>query len=156
MRQLFAACLLTFSVGAVIAQDSSGKPGAGVYAAHCVACHQPDGQGAPGVAPPLAGNVGRHAASPDGRNYLARVPLTGMVGTIAVDGVRYVGNNMPSFAALSDADIASVIGYVLRDFNGIDDISWLTPAFVAGVRQTGGTPNETHKQRGRLAAATGG
>lgn len=156
MRQLFAACLLMLPAGVLLAQDSQGKPGAGVYAAHCVACHQPEGQGAPGVAPPLAGNVGRHVVTPEGRNYLARVPLTGMVGTITVDGVRYIGNNMPSFAALSDADIASVVGYVLRDFNGIADISWLTPEFVASVRQTGGTPNETHKQRGRLAAASGG
>lgn len=156
MRQLFAACLFMLPAGGLLAQDFPVKPGAGVYAAHCVACHQLEGQGAPGVAPPLAGNVGRHAASPDGRNYLARVPLTGMVGTITVDGVRYIGNNMPSFATLSDADIASVVGYVLRDFNGIADISWLTPEFVASVRQTGGTPNETHKQRGRLAAASGG
>lgn len=156
MRQLFAACLLALNVGGLLAEDAPGKPGSGVYAAHCVACHQPDGQGAPGVAPPLAGNVGRHAASPEGRNYLARVPLTGMVGSITVDGVRYIGNNMPSFAALSDDDIASVVGYVLRDFNGVTDVTWLTPAFIAGVRQMGGTPNETHKQRGRLPAATGG
>jgi len=156
MRQLFAACLLTIHAGVLLAQDTQGKPGAGIYATHCVACHQPEGQGAPGVAPPLAGNVGRHAASPEGRNYLARVPLTGMVGTITVDGVRYIGNNMPSFATLSDADIASVVGHILRDFNGIADISWLTPEFVASIRQTGSTPNETHKQRGRLLAASGG
>ncbi|MDP3538329.1 MAG: cytochrome c [Azonexus sp.] len=156
MRQLFATCLLTLHAGMLLAQDAQGKPGAGIYATHCVACHQPDGQGAPGVAPPLAGNVGRHAGNPEGRNYLARVPLVGMVGTITVDGVRYLGNNMPSFSALSDADIASVVGYVLRDFNGVADLSWLTPDFVAGVRQSGGTPNETHKQRGRLPVATGG
>jgi mono/diheme cytochrome c family protein len=156
MRRLFAASLLLLNGGVLLAEDAQGKPGAGVYAANCVACHQPDGQGAPGVAPPLAGNVGRHVGSPEGRNYLARVPLTGMVGTITVDGVRYVGNNMPSFAALSDADIASVVGYVLRNFNGIADVDWLTPEFVAGVRQTGGTPNETHKQRGRLPVAAGG
>jgi mono/diheme cytochrome c family protein len=156
MRALFVAGLLMLHTGGLLAEVLPGKPGAGLYVAHCVACHQPEGQGAPGVAPPLAGNVGRHAGNPEGRNYLARVPLTGMVGSITVDGVRYLGNNMPSFAALSDADIASVLGYVLRDFNGVADISWLTPDFVASVRQSGGTPNETYKQRGRLPAATGG
>lgn len=152
MRQLFATCLLTLHAGVLFAQNAQDKPGASIYATHCVACHQPDGQGAPGVAPPLASNVGRHAGTPEGRNYLVRVPLTGMVGSITVDGVRYLGNNMPSFAALSDADIASVIGHVLREFNGVAEVAWLTPEFVSGVRQTGGTPNETHKKRGRLPA----
>jgi mono/diheme cytochrome c family protein len=156
MRQLFAACLLTLHAGVLLAVETQGKPGAAIYATHCVACHQPEGQGAPGVAPPLAGNIGRHVTSPEGRNYLVRVPLFGMVGTITVDGIRYLGNNMPSFIALSDADIAGVVGYVLREFNGVTDISWLTPGFVTSVRQAGGTPNETHKQRGRLPVAAGG
>ena len=156
MRALFAACLLTLNTGVLFAEEAQGKAGADIYATHCVACHQPAGQGAPGVAPPLAGNVKRYASSPEGRSFLVRVPLVGMVGTITVDGVRYVGNNMPSFAALSDADIASVVGHVLRDFNGNSDISWLTPEFVASVRQAGGTPNETHKLRGRLPVAAGG
>jgi len=156
MRQLFAAFLLALHAGVLFAEDAQGKAGAGIYATHCVACHQPEGQGAPGVAPPLAGNIGRHVASPEGRNYLVRVPLFGMVGTITVDGVRYLGNNMPSFVALSDANIAGVVGYALREFNGVTDISWLTPEFVASVRQAGGTPNETHKQRARLPVAAGG
>lgn len=155
MRRLFMACLLLLDTGVLLAGDAAGQPGAGVYATHCVACHQADGQGAPGIAPPLAGNVGRHAASEAGRNYVVRVPLTGMVGAITVDGVRYVGN-MPSFAMLSDAEIASVLGHVLRDFNGVADLSWLTPEFVGSVRQSHGTPNETYKQRSRLPAAAGG
>lgn len=156
MSQLLVASLLTFHAGVLMAEDMPARQGGGIYATHCIACHQPAGQGAPGVAPPLAGNVARYASSPEGRSFLVRVPLVGMVGTITVDGVRYVGNNMPSFAALSDHDIASVVGYVLRDFNGISDISWLTPEFVASIRQTGGTPNENHKLRGRLPVATGG
>lgn len=156
MHQLFAACLLVAHAGVLFAGDASGAPGASLYATHCVACHQPGGQGAPGVAPPLAGNVARHAGNPEGRGYLVRVPLTGMVGTITVDGVRYVGNNMPSFPALSDAEVAAILGHVLQDFNGIGDVTWLTPEFVAGIRKAGGTPNETHKLRGKLAAAAGG
>ena len=57
--------------------------------------------GAPGIAPPLAGILGKRMASEDGRNYVVRVPLTGMVGAITVDGVRYSGN-MPAFQTLSD------------------------------------------------------
>ncbi|WP_416336492.1 c-type cytochrome [Dechloromonas sp. A34] len=47
MRQLFATCLLTLHASVLLAQDAQGKPGAGIYATHCVACHQPDGQGRP-------------------------------------------------------------------------------------------------------------
>lgn len=154
MRRLFAAVSLLAAWGGVSAQAMPS--GAAVYATHCVACHQAGGQGAPGVAPPLAGNVTRHADNGEGRTYLVRVPLTGMVGTITVDGVRYVGNNMPSFATLGDAEVAAVIGHVLREFNGVTDLAWLTPEFVAGVRKAGGTPNETHKLRGKLAAGSGG
>ena len=94
MRQLLSAALLVLAAAPLSAQD---KAGAGLYATHCVACHQVEAVGAPGVAPPLAGNIGRHASTAEGRAYLARVPLTGMVGAINVGGVRYVGN-MPSFA----------------------------------------------------------
>ena len=79
---------------------------------HCVAAIRPTG-GAPGHRPPLAGNLARHAGSGGGRDYLAQVPLTGMVGAITVNGVRYTGN-MPSFAALSDGEIAAVVAYVLQ------------------------------------------
>lgn len=152
MRQLLSAALLVLAAAPLSAQD---KAGAGLYATHCVACHQVEAVGAPGVAPPLAGNIGRHASTAEGRAYLARVPLTGMVGAINVGGVRYVGN-MPSFAKLSDGEIASVLTHVLGSYEAVGDLGWLTPEFVAAVRQAGGTPNETHKLRGHLPAASGG
>lgn len=155
MRQMFAAGLLILCGGVALAEEAPAKAGAGLYATHCVACHQPAGQGAPGVAPPLMGNVAYHADNAEGRAYLVRVPLTGMVGTITVDGVRYMGNNMPSFPALGDAEVASVLAHVLREFNGVSDVTWLTPEFVAGIRKAGGSPNETHKLRGKLAAGAG-
>lgn len=126
--------------------------GAEVYADKCLACHQAGGAGAPGIAPPLASNVAGHAASAAGREYLVKVPLTGLAGAITVEGVRYQGA-MPPPPGLSDADVAVVLAYVLKDFAGQADVSWLTPEYVAGVRKAGGTPNETHKSRGRLAGA---
>ena len=154
MRSLLVAGLLLFKAGTLFAEDAQGPSGGALYATHCVACHQAEAVGAPGIAPPLAGHVGRYAGNEAGRNYLVHVPLTGMVGAITVDGVRYTGN-MPSFAALSDADIASVIGHVLREFNGVSDLSWLTPQFVGAARKRGGTPNETYRQRARLPADRG-
>lgn len=150
MGKWMVAGLLLLNAGVVLAQNT----GASLYATHCIACHQAGAQGAPGIAPPLAGNIGRHGESEAGRNYLVRVPLTGMVGTITVDGVRY-NSNMPALSVLSDEDIAAVLGYVLKDLDNVKDTSWLTPEFVARVRSSGGTPNETHKLRGRLPPAQG-
>lgn len=152
MRQLLTAALLLAVAAPLLADDQAG---AGLYASHCIACHQVEAVGAPGIAPPLAGNIGRHAANAEGRAYLVHVPLTGMVGKITVQGNRYNGN-MPSFAKLSDAEIASVLGHILKTYEGVADLGWLTPDFVASIRQAAGTPNETHKQRSRLPAATGG
>ncbi len=129
--------------------------GARLYATHCVACHQADAVGAPGIAPPLAGVLGKRVASEEGRNYVVRVPLTGMVGAITVDGVRYSGN-MPAFPTLGDGEVAAVLTHILGTYNGVSDLAWLTPEFVATVRKTGGTSNETHKIRSRVAATTGG
>ena len=138
-----------------LAGEAAGGEGARLYATHCVACHQVEAVGAPGIAPPLAGTLAKRAASEEGRQYLVKVPSTGMVGAITVEGVRYNGN-MPAFPSLSDGEIAAVLGHLLRDHNGVTDLAWLTPEFVAAVRQAGGTSNDTHKLRGRVMAATGG
>lgn len=146
------AGLALLAAGPLAAQENDG---AALYAAHCVACHQADAQGTPGIAPPLAGMLARHVASLAGREYVVRVPLTGMVGSITVNGVRYY-SNMPSFASLSDAQVAAILGHVLREFNGIAATDWLGAEFVQAVRRQGGTPNETHKLRTQLFAASGG
>jgi len=143
---LAAAC--AFPGTAALAEPA----GARLFADRCVACHQAGGVGVPGIAPPLAGNVGRMAATEAGREYLARVLLVGLVGPIHVDGVRYTGN-MPSQAALGDAELAEVLGYVLRDLEQVADLSWLTVDYVGKLRRAGGTPNEMHKLRAKLPAA---
>ncbi|WP_295007276.1 cytochrome c [uncultured Dechloromonas sp.] len=147
-RRVFASLALLAACGGALAQAD----GAALFAAHCQACHQPGAVGAPGIAPPLVGNIGRHAANEEGRRYLMRVALTGMIGSITVDGVRYTGN-MPSFAvALSDAELAAVLRHVLAGYEKVADLAWLTPEQLAATRQAGGSPNETHKMRGRLPA----
>lgn len=150
VRRVFASLGLLAACTTALAQAPAD--GAALFAAHCQACHQPGAVGAPGIAPPLVGNIGRHAANEEGRRYLLRVALSGMVGSITVDGVRYTGN-MPSFAAaLSDAELAAVLRHVLGTYEKVADLGWLTPEQLATARQAGGSPNETHKMRGRLPA----
>lgn len=148
MNRLATLLLAGLLVGPALASADAGS-GATLFANHCVACHQPDAQGAVGIAPPLAGTLAGYVGSESGRTYLVSVPLTGMVGKIVVNGQGY-NSNMPSFASLGDGEIAEVLAHVLREFNGGADSGWLTAAFVAGVRQQGGTPNATHKLRAKV------
>jgi mono/diheme cytochrome c family protein len=94
-----------------VAADATRQAGAAdgkqVFAAQCVACHQANGQGLPGVFPPLAGSewvVGDE-------RILAHILLHGIVGEISVAGVAYKGN-MPGFKQLSDAELAAVASHV--------------------------------------------
>jgi len=68
------------------------------YLLHCAGCHRPDGTGLPPDVPSLVGSLGRMVASPAGRDYLARVPGAAQ-------------------APLTDAGLASVLNWVLEEFN---------------------------------------
>ncbi len=124
--------------------------GAAVYGKHCVACHQPGAVGAPGLAPPLAGNIGKAAGSDAGKRYLVSVVLHGLSGPIEVDGVRYQSVMKAFGPMLTDDEAADVLGHLLRDIEGVADTGWLTTAYVAGVRSGGGSPGDNHKARGKL------
>lgn len=141
------AMVMTTPMPAFADQAARGKA---LYAEHCQVCHQPDGRGAQGIAPPLQDAIGRYAGQPSGREYLVSVPLTGMTGMVEMEGMRFLGR-MPSFAGLADEDIAAVLRHVLAQFNGIGDADWLTPQWVAQIRSQGGSPGLTYAQRAKLA-----
>lgn len=92
------------------------QAGAELYAKQCAACHQAGGVGAPGLAPPLAGSLGRFAVTQPGRVYLAQVLVSGVSGKVDYHGPPYVGN-MPSFKSSRDEDLAQMMGYVLGELN---------------------------------------
>lgn len=77
------------------------------YLVNCGGCHGVDGRGAPPQVPSLRGEPGRIVAVAGGREYLYRVPG-------------------PSQAPLSDAALAEVMNFVLREFSG----DTLEPSFV--------------------------
>ena len=123
-----------------------------LYQKNCVACHQATGEGIPGIAPPLKDNIGTYISAEEGKKYLAQILLRGMVGSITVQGVRY-NSNMPGFDALSDEDIASLLGYVLVEMEGLNngDIAlWLSPDFIRQERGVQGSPTLTYQIRHRL------
>ena len=79
--------------------------GKAVYETYCGLCHGSDGLGKPAQAPPLAGSewVAKDITS------LARIPLTGLNGTIQVKGRDWNLSMAPMGASLSDADLAAVL-----------------------------------------------
>jgi mono/diheme cytochrome c family protein len=71
------------------------------WAMNCQGCHRPDGNGTAGGAPRMNGVVARFLSVDGGRAYLTRVP-----------GV--------ATAPLSDAQLADLLNFVLRHFDGQD------------------------------------
>ena len=144
---LLASCALLACAGG----GPASADGAALYAAHCVACHQSDGNGAEGLAPPVAGVLGKLAGVPGGRDYLAQVMVSGMIGKITSRGVNYDGN-MPA-AALSDEEMSSVMGYVLGTFNASSQE--IPAALFARARGKRVQPSAVRKLRERIRAEVG-
>ena len=127
--------------------------GAELFAAHCQACHQAAGEGTPGIAPPLAGTLAKRAALPEGRAWLVQVLVSGLTGPITSRGEPYNGV-MPPAAALSDAEVAAVLGHVLTQFNGVGG-ALPQAADVTSARSRSVKAAELRQQRKRLLAQTG-
>jgi cytochrome c oxidase subunit 2 len=99
--------------------DDLMAKGESVYNTNCAACHQPDGQGIPGVFPAIAGSAiatGDMEAHKD-------IVLNGKAGTA-----------MQAFGAqLGDVDLAAVITYQRNAF-GNDTGDVVQPADIAAAR----------------------
>lgn len=108
------SAFVLFAVGAAAAGAQEIR-GADVYRAACVMCHQAQGEGAAGLAPPLKGSYwGKLAAT---KTYVPGVLLAGIHGPIQTDAGQFMGV-MPTQNRLSDAEIAAVSTYLFTDFNG--------------------------------------
>jgi mono/diheme cytochrome c family protein len=110
-----------------VEQQALFTKGKAIYAAVCIACHQPTGSGLANLAPPLANSEWLLGPS----DVPIRVVLNGLTGPISVGGTKWQ-LEMPGLGVFSDEDIASVLTYVRREWeNGGVPIS---PAEVAHVR----------------------
>ncbi len=143
-----AAAVLAGAVCLAAMPAAAALNGEAQFRQHCAACHQPDGSGVPGLAPPLANSLARHLASPRAGEYLARVVVGGLAGQITVAGQTMVGA-MPGMPQLSDEEIGAVLNYVVRGLNGAAE-DRVSPADVASVRQSRPDPNDTLRLRRSL------
>ena len=96
---------------------AGGSP-AEMYTLNCWGCHKPRAEGIPGTVPRLANSMGDFLHVPGGREYLVEVP-----GVAA--------------SALSDAEIAQVLNWLLFTFNKAEtppDFRPYTAAEIAKYR----------------------
>ncbi|MES2259352.1 MAG: cytochrome c [Pseudomonadota bacterium] len=122
------AAALALAAGAAQAQQALGEQ---VYRSSCAMCHQAEGQGAAGLAPPLKGKQWERLAAAGA--YVPGVLLAGMHGPIVTDEGTFVGV-MPTQNRLSDDEIAAVSAYLVRDINGRQGAPLATAAEVAAWR----------------------
>ena len=93
--------------GPVAGAAGGAVDGKAIFAAQCAACHQATGAGLPGVFQPLDGSEWVQGST----KVLANILLHGITGEITVKGNKYSGS-MPSFAQLSDAELAGVASFI--------------------------------------------
>ena len=68
------------------------------YLLHCSGCHLPNGIGDPPNAPSLRDTIGKIVATPEGRDYIVRVPGSAQT-------------------PMSDEQLADVLNWMLTEFN---------------------------------------
>lgn len=104
----------------------SPESGKLIFEQNCLACHQADGSGVPGLAPPLIKGVFVNGD----KQRLIKIVLEGLQG-VEIRGEHYA-NPMPAFGYLSDKEVADVLTYVRTSFSNKGEA--VTPKEVAGVR----------------------
>jgi mono/diheme cytochrome c family protein len=105
-----------------------------LYTSTCFVCHGPNGLGAPGTFPPLAGSDWVNEPQP-GR--MIRIVLQGFSGPgLKVNGQPFnTGSAMvPWASALSDDDIAAIITYVRGNKEWGNHAGPVTPEQVHAIR----------------------
>jgi mono/diheme cytochrome c family protein len=116
--------------GPVAAEPAN--PGREVYMKHCLACHQTNGSGVPGMFPPLLSTDWIKGDS----ERLIGLLLFGQEGEITVNGKLYKGV-MPPHAFLTDVEIADVLTFIRANFG--NESGSVTPEEVSRIRAKGKT-----------------
>lgn len=106
--------------------------GFAVYSSTCMPCHQPNGQGTPGLFPPLAGS--EWVLEPDPAR-LIRIAHNGISGPITVKGQQWTLQMPPigKDANLSDEQLAQLLTYVRKSWG--NDAPQVSTEQVTAVRK---------------------
>jgi len=123
---LLGAGLIAGCGGDGATPTAPATPGARLYVANCIACHQPNGEGVAGLQPPLAGTPVTIGDAPDLLGWV----MFGQRPAALPKGLY--GGVMPQFSYLSDADLAALLTHVRSSFG--NHAPSVTPPMVAEAR----------------------
>jgi mono/diheme cytochrome c family protein len=126
--------------------DSKSK-GRAIFQKICIACHQQDGEGKEGVAPPLAGS--EWVKAPGGER-LVRILLNGLNGPIQVEGKTWNLVMPPWRENLDDEQIAIVLNYIRSQWGG-EGAPPIKPDVAATARQESHPKPETSEELLRIS-----
>ena len=126
---VFAVLLLILMTESSIAQSSTTPSGETLYMTRCASCHQANGEGIPGVFPPL--NEIDWVTGDKGR--LIRIVLDGVMGKLQVGDMVYTGAMPPWKTFLNDQEMASLLTYIRTSWD--NDASAVTGNEVRLVRE---------------------
>lgn len=116
MRRLVLAAVL-LAAGPALVSAGGNSPRVN-YMLHCMGCHLDDGRGHEGNVPDMRATVGKFLHTPEGREYVIRVP-----------GVAQ--------SALPDDELAAVVNWMLNAFSASElpaDFQPYTDAEVGRLR----------------------
>jgi mono/diheme cytochrome c family protein len=88
---------VTAALAALLAGAPAIASPAEDYMLYCMGCHGADARGVPGKVPPLAGSLALFMRTPEGRNYVLRVPGA-------------------ANSALSDAQLCAVLNWIAERY----------------------------------------
>lgn len=131
MRRLVARLMfrVLLVLPVVLASALMAQDGGQLYSVYCIACHGPDGKGAPGgTFPPLAGSPWLQGP-PD---RAIKSVIHGLRGPVEVLGKSYNVEMPPQGAVFDDAQLAAVISFVRSSWGNAE--SAVTPAQVQAIR----------------------
>ena len=135
MNKKMAICAIVFGIALTSStlpdqeMKESIERGKEVYALYCQNCHMEDGNGMPGVNPPLAKADFMKKPS----KTLINVILKGQSGEVIVNGEKY-DVMMPAQEYLTDMQIADVLNYIKNSW-GNKIPGAVKPAMVESLRK---------------------
>jgi len=122
-----------------LTQQDQIQAGQALFAGTCSVCHQANGEGLPGVFPPLARS---DYLTADPRRAIDFV-LHGLTGKITVNGSEY-NSVMPPMNQLNDDEVANILTYVLNSFGNSGGRILTEDVKKARATKSAGTPAPTH------------
>ncbi len=98
-----------------------------VFLTTCFACHMANGEGLPGIFPPLAGSDFLKAD----KDRATRIAVKGLSGPVVVNGKTF-NNIMPPQSQLDDTQVADVLTYIMNSWG--NDFGTVSPNDVRRSR----------------------